>query len=741
MQTAAWVVFALAGVGQTLAVSPLSSRGYAVLPQPQQVELGEGDFSFGAGWSLALAPGLEASDVSVQTLQEDLQARFGITLAAGGPRVIRLNLKPGSVAIGAALDHDRAQLAGQAYRMELAPSRIELTANSAPGLFYAVTTLVQLVQNRNGGFRLPAGRITDWPDLQLRQIYWDDAHHLDRLPVLKAALRQAAFYKINGFALKLEGHFRFKSAPAVVEPYALSPAELQELTDYGLRYHVQLIPYLDGPGHIAFILKHPEYAKFREFASSNYELCSTNPEAVQFLLAMFHDLLDANKGGKYVYLSTDEAYYIGLADTAQCREKPAGSPSQLLASFVAKVADDLHARGRNVIFWGEYPLKPQDISSLPAHAINGETYGPEFDPVFHRRGIKQMIYTSTEGEEPLFPDYFVLPASQRMHPERLPRPHLEEIFRTISLNPAREQTDIMGMMNAGWADRGLHPETFWLGYAAAAAWGWHPASPDPAEARDSFYAQFYGPHATRMDRLYQLMSLQAQFWSDSWDTSPSDARKPIWGNSYRIFNPPERAKEQILPLPPVKSPSETRRLELASEAVEANEELLGLLHENLRRVDFNRYNVEVFLSIAQLYRHNLNMLAGLGEMRQIVESAGRESDAKKAIAEYDRAIEIAVRLRDERTAVLASAAATWAKTWQPRAPAANGRTFLHEVDDVKDHLPDRTIGMEYLVYRELLLPLGDWVEKIRSDRNRLAEDHRMPIDAKIFDWKFGVRPE
>lgn len=676
MQITACAFLALTGVGQIFAGSPLSSRGYAVLPQPQRVELGGDDFYFGNGWALALAPGLLASDVAVQTLQEDLGTRFGITLSAGAPRVVRLNLKPGSVAIGEALDHDRAQLAGQAYRIELAPSRIELTANSAAGLLYAVTTLVQLVQSRDGAFHLPAGSITDWPDLQLRQIYWDDAHHLDRLPVLKAALRQAAFYKINGFALKLEGHFQFKNAPAVVEPYALSATELQELTDYGLRYHVQLIPYLDGPGHIAFILKHPEYAKFREFASSNYELCSTNPDAVQFLLGMFHDLLDATKGSKYVYLSTDEAYYIGLADTPQCREKPAGTPSRLLASFVAQVADDLHARGRNVIFWGEYPLKPEDISSLPLHVINGETYGPEFDPAFHKREVKQMLYTSTEGEERLFPEYFVLPASQRVHAERLPQPRLEEIFRTISSNPAREQTDIMGMMNAGWADRGLHPETFWLGYATAAAWGWHPGSPDPAEARDSFYAQFYGPHATRMDRLYQLMSLQAQFWSDSWDTSPSAARTPIWGNSYRIFEPPQPAKDQTLPVPPAQSPSESRRLQLASEAVQANEELLGLLHENLRSVDFNRYNLQVFLSVAQLYRHNLNLLAGLGEMGRIAESAGRENDAKKAIAEYDRAIAIASGLRDERNSVLESAAAVWGRSWYPRVPAATAEHFF-----------------------------------------------------------------
>jgi len=88
----------------------------------------------------------------------------------------------------------------------------------------------------------------DWPDLRLRQIYWDDAHHLERPEALPNAIRKAAFYKINGIAIKLEGHFQYRSAPAIVEPYALTPAELQSLTDYGLKYHVQLIPYLDGPG-------------------------------------------------------------------------------------------------------------------------------------------------------------------------------------------------------------------------------------------------------------------------------------------------------------------------------------------------------------------------------------------------------------------------------------------------------------------------------------------------------------
>ena len=83
---------------------------------------------------------------------------------------------------------------------------------------------------------------------------------------------------------------------------------------------MQLIPYLDGPAHDAFILKHPEYAKLREYPDNNYEFCVTNPETYQLFEGMFEDLLAANKGGNYFVLSTDEPYYVGLADNEQCHE-------------------------------------------------------------------------------------------------------------------------------------------------------------------------------------------------------------------------------------------------------------------------------------------------------------------------------------------------------------------------------------------------------------------------------------
>ncbi|MGJ5813969.1 glycoside hydrolase family 20 zincin-like fold domain-containing protein [Paludibaculum fermentans] len=740
----------LASACSAQSLSALAERGYHVLPLPQQVQLEPADLRFGPTFSVqngAGAAGMEA----LASLREHLAERFHLSPAVSGGTVIRLELRPGAVTAGRTEDSDRAAIAEQAYSLVIGPSGVHLLANAPAGLFYAVQTLVQLLQWRNGGLWLPSGRITDWPDLHRRHIYWDDAHHLERLSELKRAVRQAAFFKINGFALKLEGHFQFASAPAVVEPYAMTPAEYQELTDYALRHEVQLIPFLDGPAHLAFLLKHPEYAPFRSFPDSNYELCAVNPGAVKLLSGMFQDLINANRGGRYVYLSTDEPYYIGLADSAHCQEKTAaakaGSVGRLLAEFIGRVADPLHAQGRTVIFWGEYPLKPEDIAALPSHLVNGEVYGPRYDPVFRQRGIRQMLYTSTQGEERLFPNYFTMPNARLLHPAASQSERVSEGFREISSQPARGQAQLIGSVVAGWADAGLHPETFWLGYAAISAAAWQPGTPAVQESMTAFYRNFYGDGARNMSRVYQLLSQQARFYSDSWEWGPA-ARKPLFGDSDEIFHPRQPVKDQTLELPPVPAANldldlgdwnkaNARRLELAAGFLGENDELLALLHENTASVAFNRYNLEVSISVASLCRQNLELLLDLGRIStqlQGARDAARNQKPREAVEALDRTLRLARGIQQRRNRTLRDTVSTWQKSWFPRTAAANGRTYLHELDDVKDHVPDRTVDMSYLVQRELALPMGRWVESLLNVRNAYAAAHALPGEPGAFQW-------
>jgi hypothetical protein len=382
--------------------------------------------------------------------------------------------------------------------------------------------------------------------------------------------------------------------------------------------------------------------------------------------------------------------------------------------------------------------------------VNGEVYGPDFDPLFRKRGIRQMIYTSTQGEERFFPDYFSLPDARRLHPGRSEGRRVADGYQKIVLDQARQQTDLIGAVVAGWADAGLHPETFWLGYASIAAAAWRPGSRTAQESSAAFYKLFYGDGDVNMNRVYQLMSQQAQFWSDSWETGPSP-RVGLFGYSDGIYNPRKPVKDQTLPLPPAPGPDlkagragagwrseNARRLQLAADALADNDELLGLLEENLRAVEFNRYNLEVYLSIAQLYRQNLEMLLGVGRMYALVESAQKaaaQGKAKDALESLDGALGIAQNIRQQRNTALKDAVSTWYKTWLPRAEEANGRRFLHQLDDVKDHGPDRTVDMTYLVYRELQLPFGEWVSAIRNTRNQYAAANHLPGKAGQFDWR------
>lgn len=723
------ILLSLAARADTLSI--LGAHGYGVVPNPRIVDLEGADVRFGPRWSLVASPSVEGIDVAVETLTD----RLGPPSSEADSR-IELTIRPGAVVPGKATSRDAAAVSAQCYRIEIAQGRISLIANSSLALHYAAETLIQLLRPNNGTWLAPRGRITDWPDLPERHIYWDDAHHLERLPELKRAVRQAARFKISGFAIKLEGHFQFASAPALVEPHALTPAEFQELTDYGRRYHVQVIPYLDGPAHIAFILKHPEYAKYRSFPDSNYELCATNPEAVRFLGGMFRELIDANRGGRFIYLSTDEPYYIGLADNPQCRET-AYSPGQLLAKFIGEIANPLHDAGRTVVFWGEYPLKPADIALLPRHLVNGEIYGPDYDPLYRKHGIRQMIYTSTQGGEArFFPDYFTLPNSRRLHPVASQVDRLRDAYRTISYSPSRAHADLIGSVVAGWGDMGLHPETFWLGYATIAAAGWSPGSVSIDEAAAAFYRVFYGDSVTRMDRLYQLMSQQSHFWLDSWEWGPSP-RKPLFGNSAGVFVPRKAVQDQTLNLPQAGGAAEwlksnERRLQLAAEFLAENDELLGLLEENIRRTDRNRYNLEVYLAVARIYRQNLEMLLDIGRICSLLEHEAREP--KEAIGQLDRALELARQIRQQRNTAYRDAVATYEKSWFPRVAEAGGRRFLHDLDDVKDHVGDRTIDLSYMIERELQLPFGAWVETVRAQRNLLATQHHVATDDRTFNW-------
>jgi hexosaminidase len=725
---------------------------HSLLPVPQQVSFSGQTFLLNEHWTIQ-TNNISGNDPAVQSLIGELKDFFTIRPSAFDKKnnslpAIQLIIKAGAVPIGQATDTHRTALGQQAYRLKLNNTKIEITANASQGLFYGVQTLLQLVKSQKAKIYLPQGEITDWPDTQLRMIYWDDAHHLEHLDALKEVINQAARFKINAFALKLEGHFQYESAKPIVEPYAFTKVQYQELTDYARGHHIELIPYLDAPAHVSFILKHPEYANLKALPNSNYELSVTNPAADTLVLRMFGELTDANKGGKYVLLSTDEAYYVGKAKDDQKQAEAIGGRGKLLAKYITRIANELHKQGRTVIFWGEYPLTPSDIPALPSHLVNG-VYDSAWAPLFKAHGMRQLIYTYTQGEEPLFPSYYPMSSGDTILDASKDRAtgRVEGMLKTISSAAAEQKSNCIGVIVAGWADAGLHPETFWLGYAAGAAAGWNHRLVTAGDLTGRFYNSFYGLGTVEMDKVYQLLSRQAQFYDESWEWKPSALRPPIFGNHAEIYKTPKPVRDQTLPMLPVPSANDLsvksdwskineQRLQSAKQFLKENDQLVNLLHENIRSVQYQHYNIEVMLSVALLCRQNLTMLLSLEHIDSLLKLSSKTAskNASAALALIDETLAAAEAVRAHRNETLQSLVTIWYKQWFPRVEEANGRRFLNTPDDVKDHRPGRTVDMSYLIYRELNYPLGKWVEDVRSNRNSFALKKNLSERKEILKW-------
>ncbi len=733
-----------------------------LLPIPQKGSFSNEHIVLDEGWAI-LNGNIPGNDPALLSLVAELKARYGIAIpikksakSGAANKTIQLRLKDGAVDIGVTTDSNRTALEKQAYRLTLQQQNIVISANAPQGLFYGVQTLVQSLVPLNGKVYFTTGDITDWPDLDLRIIYWDDAHHLERLEAMKRAIKQASYYKINGFALKLEGHFEFASAKPVVEPYAYSAKEYQELTDYARSLYVELIPFLDAPAHIAFILKHPEYNDLRAFPNSNYDLSVVNPKADTLILNMMDDLFAANKGGNYVVFSTDEAYYTGKAPADKQRAAAVGGNGKLLAEYITRISNQLHKRGRKVIIWTEFPMKKEDIKDIPSHIISG-VYNNDWASAIKAHGMRQLIYTSTQGVEPLFPTYYPLAPKELFKdfpPDNydeeqqsiIAKGRVGEILEEITNDIAARKADFMGVFVAGWADAGLNPETFWMGYATGAAAGWKNKATTATDLMSRFYNSFYS-NSVEMEKVYRLLSTQAEFWGRSWQLRSSNNRVPIFGNSEQVYPEPKPAKDQTLPPLPVPSPTDlflktdwnnnnALLLEEAERFLKENNALMNLLQENHSKAGFQTYNLQVLQSVAQLCRQNLQMLLDLKKINGFMTLAMQASAGNPAIAValIDAALDKLNAIRNQRNEVLQSVTATWYQEWYPKVAEANGRKFLHQADNVKDHHPDRTIDMSYLIYRQLKYPLGNWAKEVLEVRNRFAKQHNLLERKELFNW-------
>jgi hypothetical protein len=116
-----------------------------------------------------------------------------------------------------------------------------------------------------------------------------------------------------------EDKFLYPSHPEIGAPGAFTTKEIQALTDYAANYHVQIVPLVQGLGHVSFILKWPQFAAMREIPASNWEFCPLKESSYQLLFDLWKDAMNATKGSAYLHIGSDETYELGLCEDCKKR--------------------------------------------------------------------------------------------------------------------------------------------------------------------------------------------------------------------------------------------------------------------------------------------------------------------------------------------------------------------------------------------------------------------------------------
>ncbi len=343
-----------------------------LLPQPRKLTLTGGEY--------ALAPGrrivLHAEDASAllfgaQRLQAAL-ARAGVegelsATAAGTPNEIGvvLRLAPDRIA------HP------QGYTLTIAPEGVVAEAQTPAGMFYAVCTLIQVIEQ--AGQRLPCLTIADWPDFAARGVMLDISR--DKVPKLQTVLElvdMLAGWKINQLQLSTEHTFAYRNHPQVwASASPFTGQEILELDAYCRARFVELVPNQNSFGHMERWLIHDRYAPLAE-THGEYTawgvtfkgpvgLAPEDPGSLELMRGLYDELLP-HFSSRMFNVGCDETVALGQGRSkAACEQRGTG---RVYLDFLLKIYAEVKARGRTMQFWGDIIVEyPNLIPELPKDAI------------------------------------------------------------------------------------------------------------------------------------------------------------------------------------------------------------------------------------------------------------------------------------------------------------------------------------------------------------------------------------
>jgi hypothetical protein len=293
-----------------------------------------------------------------------------------------------------------ANVADQAYVLEIGAKGVRVTAGGDAGERYARVTLEQLAALAKGG-KVPAARVTDWPALKWRGVMNDCGRNYLALEGVKAFIDIAARYKMNLFHWHLSDYHGWrlesKKYPKLNAPETMTrqigkfytQAEFKEIVAYAKARGVTIMPELDVPGHTLALRKGIGVDKMN------------SPGVDKVVSELFDELcsLASAEDMPFVHLGTDEVRV---------------DPEYVPDDWCSKWADTVAKNGRASVLWS-----PGEPVKSKGEVVDMVWYdGRVTNNVRRVFDAARMYFASTGPERILNQTAFVKPCRWNIDAER-----------------------------------------------------------------------------------------------------------------------------------------------------------------------------------------------------------------------------------------------------------------------------------------------------------------------------------
>ncbi|HET7161495.1 MAG TPA: family 20 glycosylhydrolase [Rhodanobacteraceae bacterium] len=432
----AGMVFCIA----SLCCAGVAHAGFAIIPAPQHLTQGQGAFELHRGARIA-APADARAQWIAGFLRDAIRDQTGVKLrVVPAPDRGRITLR-----IDPSMRDDKT--GDEAYRLDVTPREVTISAADERGLFWGVQTFRQLLPLQHEvPPTIPAVSIEDAPRYAWRGVMLDVSRHFYPVEYIKQQIDLMSYYKFDvfhwhltddqGWRIQINRYPKLTSvgawrteADGSREGGFYTQDQIRDVVQYARERNVMVVPEIEMPGHTsAAIAAYPELS------------CGGKPITVPTTWGVFRDVdcvgrdatftflqnvLDevvALFPSPYVHIGGDEVPEGVWADCAACqalaRTQGLNGEQGLHGWFVNRIRQYLAGKGKVMVGWDEIlegHLDPQAIVEVwrgPQEAAKALANGNRIivaSPFYLDTPIDRMtlqdLYRTDPFDDPLFAKY------------------------------------------------------------------------------------------------------------------------------------------------------------------------------------------------------------------------------------------------------------------------------------------------------------------------------------------------